>query len=129
MDQNKGWLVETDEPISSRIPFDEATAAQSAVSGPGFARFEKLLPRYSPFELLVILTKILSSQQSNQHWWICQIEFQSPLRETVPLECRFSHKISQHYLTLHIYQAGKVIGSASGIADSISNLNVQGSNP
>src|ERR1051326_6571394 len=35
--QSKGWLVETDEPVLSRVPFDEITAIQSAISGPGFA--------------------------------------------------------------------------------------------
>lgn len=122
--RSKGWLVETDEPIVSRIPFDEITAAQAAIGGPGFACFKKLLPQYSVFELLLVLTKIVSGQQNGAHWWICQIDFHSPLRQIAPLECRLKSKVSNRYLTLGIYQAGQAIGSASGIAAPSSILTV-----
>ncbi len=124
--QSKGWLVETDEPVLSRIPFDEITAMQAAITGPGFALYKKLLPHYSMFELLLILAKIVSSQENNSHWWICQINFHSPLRQIFPLECRLKRKISQRYLTLHICQAGKAIGSASGIVAPNSALAATG---
>jgi len=125
----KGWLVETDEPISSRIPFDEATPMQAAVSGPGFALFKKLLPQYSAFESLIVLTKIVASQESAEHWWFCRIEFQSPLREIAPLECKLDQNISYRFLRFHIYQAGQAIGSVSSIIGPAPNLSVQRSNP
>jgi hypothetical protein len=124
--QTTGWLIEGDEPILSRIPFDEVTPMKEAICGPGFARLNRLLPKYSAFELLVILAKIVSSQQNSAHWLICQIEFYSPMREVAPLECRFSRQVSDHFQTLLIYQAGKVIASASGIADHDSRFTILG---
>ncbi|HEY6185745.1 MAG TPA: hypothetical protein VIW67_26120 [Terriglobales bacterium] len=116
-ERSKGWLVETDEPVRSRVPFHEETAILSATSGAKFARLEKLLPAYTTFELLVILTKMVAQQESASPWWICQIGFFSPLLEIVPLESRLKSRVSNRYLSMEIYQAGSLIGSASGIAD------------
>jgi hypothetical protein len=99
---------------------------QTAISGPGFALFKKLLPHYSMFELLLILTKIVSTQENTGHWWLCQIDFHSPLRPIFPLECRLKRKVSQRYLTLHICQAGKAIGLAIGIAAPLTALAARG---
>jgi len=121
----KGWLIETDKCVSSRIPFDEATAMQAAVNGPGFALYQKLLPQYSVFELMLILTKIVSSQESQEHWWLCQIEFHSRLREVVPLECRLHRKVLQRYITFQIYQDRQAIGVVTGISGAVSDLSVK----
>jgi len=118
-ERSKGWLVETDEPVRTRIPFDETAAVQTAVNGIRFARLEELLPPYSTFELLLLLTKMVAHQESRCHWWLCQMEFFSPLREIVPLESKLKRKISNRYLLMEIYQAGQLIGSVSGIADSM----------
>ncbi len=114
--QTRGWLVETDEPVLSRIPFDEITATGAAIRGPGFALFRKSLPHYSMFELLLILTKIVAGQENTQHWWLCQIDFHAPLRPIFPLECRLQRKISQRYLTLHVCQAHKAISLVRAMA-------------
>jgi hypothetical protein len=115
--RTKAWLAETDEPVHRRAPFDEAVAIHAMVCGPGFARFEKLLPPYSIFELVLMLTKIIAQQENPGHWWICQIDFISPLREIAPIEGRLKGKVANCYCSIEIYQSGQFIGSASGIIE------------
>lgn len=117
IEHSKGWLVETDEPVRSRIPFDEAKVEQAVISGPGFARLERLLPSYSTFELILILTKTVAHQENAGHWWICQIDFVGPLHETAPLESKLTRRVSNRYVFTEIYQAGQMIGALTGIAD------------
>jgi len=116
-ERSKGWLVESGEPVRTRISFDEERAILSATSGPGFARLEKLLLPYTTIELLLILTKMVAREQTAAHWWICQMDFLSPLLEVAPLESKLRRKVSNRYLSMDIYQAGRLIGSARGIAD------------
>jgi hypothetical protein len=127
--ENKGWLIETGTPISSRIPFDEVTAMREAISGQGFAVFNNLLPQYSEFELVIVLAKMIASQESTEHWWLCRIDLRRPLRRISPLECRLNRKVSNRYLTCNIHQAGQIIGSIHAITDPARNLSDTGSNP
>jgi hypothetical protein len=120
--QTKGWLMETNIPVLSRVPFDETTATQAAVSGNGFAHFTNLLPQYSAFELLLILTKLVATKENAEHWWFCQIEFRSRLQEIAPLESRLSQKILGRYLAFDIYQAGQLIGTITGMTSSIADM-------
>lgn len=113
----KGWLSETDKPVRTRVQFDEVPAMEAVVSGPGFVRFENLLQPYTAIELLFALTKVIAVRESSEHWWICQMDFISPLRELAPLECRLKDRLSNRYLSAEIYQAGQRIGSAVGMAN------------
>ncbi|HSS96680.1 MAG TPA: hypothetical protein VLK33_06615 [Terriglobales bacterium] len=114
--KTQGWLIESEAPIASRIPFDEVTAMRAAISGPGFALFKDLPPKYSSFELLIILTKIVSSQEGPGHWWLCRIDLSSPLLNVAPLECRLNRKTAGRFLTFKIRQAGRAIASITGIS-------------
>ena len=125
----KGWLIETDTPISSRIPFDETTAMNEAIGGQGFATFNYLLPQYSEIELVIVLAKIIASQESTEHWWMSRIDLRCPLRRISPLACRLKRKVSNRYLTFDIHQAWEVIGSIHAITGPARNLSNKGSNP
>jgi hypothetical protein len=113
----RGWLVETDAPISQRVPFDEAPALAAVVKGTGVACFAKPLQGYTPFEQLVVLMKALAAQVVPQEWWVSQVNLSSPL-QAGRLEVKLRQHILGCFLTGDIIQDGKFIGSARGVLKS-----------
>jgi hypothetical protein len=125
----KGWLVETDERISLRIPFDESPAMSAVVCGPGFACFAEPVQGYTPFEQLVILMRALASQLGPQQWWVSQLNLCSPIVETRALEIRLRGNVLDRFLTGDISQDGHIIGSARGIVKSAAPQRVEAGKP
>jgi hypothetical protein len=107
-----GWLVETKRPITNRNPTDLPSVTNCAISGPGFARLSEPLPRQAPLDVLVSLMKLVSSQVSRGHWWLCQINLDMPLIAVYPLEVRIHRNLGARCLVFNITQQHQFIGSA-----------------
>src|SRR5262249_20203314 len=91
----EGWLVETEDQVEDRAPFDEWAALVHAVRGDGFATFPRFVPGFSAIEHLVILMQLVSYQVGPpRHWWFGQIFLCSPLAERAPLEYRIWQTVS-----------------------------------
>jgi hypothetical protein len=112
-----GWLVETQESIHARIPYDDAPAVRAAKVEPGAARFDRPVEGQTPFEQLLVLMRLVSAQVAKRHWWLCQINLRSPFTAQFPLEFRSREQIFGRFLRGGIWQGGRLIGSAAGFAD------------
>jgi hypothetical protein len=106
------WLVETERPITHRNHSDLPAVTNCAISGPGFARLSEPPPRQAPLDLLVSLMKLVSSQVSQGHWWLCQISLDTPLIAVYPLEVRIHRNLGARCLVFNIMQHNQSIGSA-----------------
>ena len=106
------WLVETEQPITHRNPSDLPDVTNCAISGPGFARLSEPPPRQAPLDLLVSLMKLVSSQVSQGHWWLCQINLDTPLIAIYPLEVRVHRNLGARCLVFNIMQQNQFTGSA-----------------
>ena len=112
-----GWLLETDEPVTRRIPFDSSPLSAAAVSGPGFALILEPLPGYTAFDVGVSLMRVVASQVDRRHWWLCQMNLDVPLTESFPLEVRIKHNLGGLFIVFDIVQCGLTIGTARGILE------------
>ena len=106
------WLVETERPIRNRDSSDLPGVTNCAISGPGFARLLEQPPRQAPLDVLVSLMKLVSSQVSQGHWWLCQISLETPLIAVYPLEVRIHQNLGARCLVFNIMQQNQFIGSA-----------------
>jgi hypothetical protein len=106
------WLVETQRPITLRNPSDLPSVTNCAISGPGFALVSEPPPRQAPLDILVSLMKLVSSQVSEGHWWLCQISLDTPLIAVYPLEVRIHRNLGGRCLVFNIMQQNQFIGSA-----------------
>jgi hypothetical protein len=107
-----GWLLETDKPVTRRIPYDTSPLSAAAVSGSGYARLLEPLPGFRVLDVLVGLMKLVSAQVDRQHWWLCQLNLDAPLAENFPVEVRIRNNLGGKFLVYDILQSGAVIGSA-----------------
>jgi hypothetical protein len=112
-----GWLVETDQQISRRVPYDSSPISAAAVSGPDFARILTPIPGFAPLDILVSLAKIVGAQLSTRSWWLCQLNLDTPFTERFPLEVRVLHWIGGRFTVLNILQGDTVIGTCRAILD------------
>ena len=104
-----GWLVETDEDVRIRVPYDESLAGSAVVGGAGFARFAEPVPGYTAFEQLLVLMKVTSGHPTA---WLCQTDFHGPLLDTKPLAVRLRRR-AMRFLAFEIMQDEQMIGTAS----------------
>jgi hypothetical protein len=112
-----GWLLETDRPVTRRIPYDTSPLSAAAVSGSGYARFLEGLPGFSVLDVLVSLMKLVSAQVDRRQWMICQLNLDAPLAEIFPVEVRIRSILAGKFLVSDILQAGTVSGSARGMLE------------
>lgn len=113
-----GWLRETCQPITRRNPIDLPNLADAALSGPGFARLLKPMQGWVTLELVLSLMKLVVAKSNPGHWWLCQIQFDTPLSAVFPLEVRMSRQIGNRFGVFEIVQANSYIGSAHVMLDS-----------
>lgn len=104
-----GWLVQSDEAVQSRVPYDESPALAAAVGGVGFARFAAPVPGYTAFEQLLVLLKVASGLDSA---WLCQADFDRPLLDTKPLAVRL-RRTAMRFLAFEVMDEDHVMGTAS----------------
>jgi hypothetical protein len=119
-DSFSGKLVETDRPVTRRIPFYLPPVSDVAVTGQGFARILEPQQGYATLDMAVGLMKLVAGQMDNRHWWLCQLNLVSPLTEVYPIEIRIRHHLGGRFLVFDILQADTVIGSARGIQEDAS---------
>ena len=110
-----GWLVETDQQVSRRVHYDSSPIPAAAVSGPDFARILDPLPGFSPFDILVSLSKIVGAQRTPRPWWLCQLNLDTPFTERFPIEVRVLHWLGGRFAVFNVLQADTVIGSFRAI--------------
>jgi hypothetical protein len=103
-----GWLVERDETVRLRVPYDESPARAAVVGGTGFARFAEPVAGYTAFEQLLVLLKVTSGLPSA---WLCQTIFDRPLLDAYPLAVRLRHR-AMRFLAFEIIQDEQMIGTA-----------------
>jgi len=113
-----GGLREMGQPITRRNSIDLPSVADTALSGPGFARLLKPMQGCVALELVVSLMKLVVAQSNPGHWWLCQIHFDIPLSAVFPLEVRMSRQIGNRFGVFDIVQANSYIGSARVILDN-----------
>ncbi len=108
-DRLRGWLVERNEDVRIRVPYDESPATAAVVGGAGFARFAAPVAGYTAFEQLLVLLKVTSGESTA---WLCQTDFNRPLRNTEPLAVRLRRR-AMRFLGFEIMQNEQTIGTAS----------------
>jgi hypothetical protein len=108
-DRERGWLVERNEVVRIRVPYDESPAMAAVVGGAGFARFAEPVAGYTAFEQLLVLLKVTSGERTA---WLCQTDFNRPLRNTEPLAVRLRRR-AMRFLGFEIMQNEQTIGTAS----------------
>jgi hypothetical protein len=113
----RGWLLETDQPVTRRVPYDTTPLSAAAVSGSGYARILEALPGFTVLDVLVSLMKVVSAQVDRRHWWVCQLNLDAPLAEIFPVEVRIRNNLAGKFLVSDILQSGTVIGSARGMRE------------
>jgi hypothetical protein len=116
-----GWLLETERPVTRRIRFDSSLLSAVAVSGPGFAQILEPLPGFTAFDVVVTLMKQVAAQVNRRHWWMCQLNLETPLTGVFPVEVRIRQNLNGQFLLFDIVQAGTAIGSARGILEGVSS--------
>jgi hypothetical protein len=113
-----GWLLETDRPVTRRVAFDSSPLSAAAISGHGFARILKPVPGHTQFDMLVGLIKLVTDQVDPRHWWLCQLNLDTPLTEALPVEVRILRNLGGLFLVFNIVQRGVSIGSARSILET-----------
>lgn len=115
-DEISGALVETDEAVLRRVPYDESRIIAAAVAGEHSASFASLADGYTAFEHLVVALKIAAGDVAG-HAWLCQVKLLSPLLESAPLAVSVRQKLRLFH-GFEIQQHGKPIGSACAASRS-----------
>jgi hypothetical protein len=116
----QGWLVETDQQVSRRVPYDSSLISAAAVSGPDFARIADPLPGFAPFDILVSLVKIVGAKRTPRPWWLCQVNLDTPFTDEFPLEVRVLHWLGGRFAVFNLGQGDMVIGSFRTMLDGTS---------
>lgn len=111
-EQVRGWLVETDAEVLTRVPYDECWAVAAVVGGPGFAQFMEPVAGYTAFEQLLVLMKVAGGQGQHDAW-LCKITLSSPLFNTKPLAVRLRLRALQRFFSFEILQDECLLGEAS----------------
>lgn len=111
-EQVRGWLVETEAEVRTRVPYDESRAAAAVIGGPGFARFTEPVAGYTAFEQLLVLMKVAGGQ-GGRDAWLGRISLRAPLLDTKPLAVRLRLRALQRFFNFEILQEEHLIGEAS----------------
>jgi hypothetical protein len=106
----QGCLLETETPITRRNPVDLPAVSASVVSGPGFARIQEPAGAYANLDVAVSLMKYLADKVERRHWWLCQMNFDTPLTG-YPLEVRIRQNLGGICIIFEVVEANTVIGS------------------
>jgi hypothetical protein len=106
----QGCLIETETPITRRNPVDLPAISASIVSGPGFARIQEPTRAYANLDVAVSLMKYLADRVEQRHWWLCQINFDTPLTG-YPLEVRIRQNLGGICIIFEVVEETTVIGS------------------
>lgn len=112
-----GWLIETCEPVSSRVPFESSPLLGSATTSADAAEVREAIPGLTGFDILAGLMKILGRQVNKRHWWLCQMNFVEPLRTAFPLCVQIRHVIAQQFIAFDIRECGQAKGTARCIVE------------
>jgi hypothetical protein len=120
---NQGWLLETETAIARRNPRDlpaisDLVVSGPVVSGPAFARIEEPPPGYAHLDVAVSLMKYLADKVEQRHWWLCQLNFDSPLT-SYPLEVRVHQNFYGTCIVFHVAQRNTVIGAGRFMVDNL----------
>jgi hypothetical protein len=115
-----GWLVETDQQVARRVPYDSSPISAAAVSGPDFARIVDPLPGFAPFDIFVSLVKIVGAKRTPRPWWLCQVNLDTPFTDEFPFEVRVLHWLGGRFAVFNLRQADTVIGSFRTMLDGTS---------
>lgn len=110
--QSRGWLMETEAEVLTRVPYDECWAAAAVDGGPGFARFTEPVAGYTAFEQLLVLMKVAGGQ-GGRDAWLGKIRLHAPLLDTKPLAVRLRMRALQRFFNFEILQEEHLIGEAS----------------
>jgi hypothetical protein len=117
---SEGCLLETETAIARRNPRDLPAVSDLVVSGPGFARIEEPPPGYANLDVAVSLMKYLADKVEQRHWWLCQLNFDSPLTD-YPLEVRVHQNLCGTCIVFHVVQRNTVIGSGRFMVDNLNS--------
>lgn len=115
-EQTSGWLIETTEKVSVRVPYDESQAAAAVIERPKYAQFSAVIPGYTTFEQLIVLLKAASGQGKCDAW-LCQVKLQRALRDSRPLAVNLRQRIDR-FFAFEIVQDDLLAGSACAFVRS-----------
>jgi hypothetical protein len=111
----RGWLLESETPISTSVAFDEAALGRAIEIGPGYARFPEVMMEYTAIELMSFLMKSLLLQVGPGKWWLCRVDLLAPLSQSDGMEIRVHASVSDRFAVGEVRQGGRSIGSATAM--------------
>jgi hypothetical protein len=111
-----GWLVETDEAVTLRVPYDESRAEAEVMYEAAVTRFAAPVPGYTAFEQLILLMKVALTADG-VHVWLSQINLRGPLLETQPVAVRLRQSMQQRFHSFELLQADTIIGTATAYCE------------
>ena len=106
----QGWLVESRNPITRRVAFDESAIAEAIIAEPGRVFLSAHVAGYSGFEQMIVLFKTLCLQSHAGAWFFTTLELTEPLRDDAPIALHQSQKILNRLIVADLHQMGRPIG-------------------
>lgn len=112
-----GWLVETDQCVDTRVPFDSSILTLHALASAHSAEVLGPVPGLTSFDIVVGLMKVLAYQVEDRHWWLCQMKFFEPLGAAFPLCVKVHRILARQFISFDIHQGGRMAGTARCAVD------------
>ncbi|HEY2473019.1 MAG TPA: hypothetical protein VGI45_34880 [Terracidiphilus sp.] len=105
-----GSLVESDENVLRRVPYDESVLEKAVIGVAPSARFAAPVDGYTAFEHLLVLMKVTSSLGTREAWF-CQVNLREPLLDSISIAVTFQY-IIHGFAAFLVAQNERMIGSA-----------------